>query len=224
MFEINGRELPNVTAINSRKLKKLVAEMRPDLLAPPSKVRNTGRKIFEILLSEFFNSFDEEPEIIKNNTIVVPIMRAADVTAMLALNTDLCEFDMKVGYIWTKRGKKGDSVKVLAHKLPEIVAVNEHILILDTVVASGISSITSLKLLFRKCKFEGMPSATFVCAGTSAQGLILIAEKFPNVNILVAVAGENFTLDDNKYIAFKKGKNKNMQVFGDAGDNSTGVK
>ncbi len=224
MFEIDGKTLPNVTAINSEKLKRLVAKLRPDLKAPPSKVRRTGKKIFEILLPDFFNSFTEKAEIVKNNTIVVPIMRAADVTGMLALTADLCKFDMKVGYIWTKRGKKGKTVEVLACKLPGKVSADEHILVLDMVVASGISSIKALELIFEKCEFESVPSVTFACAGTSVQGLVLMAESFPDVNILVAVADENFTLDGNKYVAFKDGKRKNMQVFGDAGDNATGMK
>ncbi len=224
MLRINGLEFSNVTAINSTELKSLVAKLRPDLKASPSKVRRTGKEIFEILFTRFFNSFSEKPENIKNNTIVVPIMRAADVTAMLALTADLCEFDMKVGYIWAKRGKGGKNVKILCYKLPEEILVHEHVLVLDTVVASGISSIGSLEFLFGKCKFEGVPSVTFACAGTSMEGLKLLAEKFPRVKILAAVADENFTLDGNKYIAFKGGKHKDKQVFGDAGDNATGVK
>lgn len=224
MFKINGIMLPNVTVVNSLELKKLAAKLNPRLKAAPSKIRKTGKKIFEILLPDFFKSFNDKPEIIKNNTIVIPIMRAADVTAMLALTDDLCKFNMKVGYIWTKRGKKGKSVKVLASKLPKKILAHEHVIVLDMVVASGISSIKSLELIFRKCKFEGVPSVTFICAGTSAQGLVLMAEKFPEVNILVAVAGENFTLDGNNYIAFKDGKNKDKQAYGDVGNGSTGIK
>lgn len=135
----------------------------------------------------------------------VPILRAG--TGMLDGVISVIP-NAKIGHIGMYRDEETFKPVDYFFKVPKDIE-NREVLILDPMLATGGSAIDAIELL----KNKGVKKIKFLCIISAPEGLKLVEEKYPDVQIYTASIDER--LNENKYI---------IPGLGDAGDRIFGTK
>ena len=136
---------------------------------------------------------------------VVPILRAGlgMVDGMLALVPNA-----KVGHIGLYRDPETHEPVEYYCKLPTDIA-NRQIFVVDPMLATGGSAAAAIDFI----KERGGKNITFMCLIASPEGIEVLQNAHPDVDIFIAAKDER--LNENKYI---------LPGLGDAGDRLFGTK
>lgn len=188
--------------------------------------KNTGTKEFRELVNEIgmFLCFEamkdaeleactiETPiekintgKINENKYAFVPILRAG--LGMLDGVINVIP-NAKVGHIGMYRNEETFEPVNYFFKVPKDIE-NREVIILDPMLATGGSGIDAIELL----KSKGVKKIKFLCIIAAPEGLKIIEEKHPDVQIYTAHIDDH--LNENKYI---------VPGLGDAGDRIFGTK
>ncbi|TLG73945.1 uracil phosphoribosyltransferase [Culicoidibacter larvae] len=139
------------------------------------------------------------------DVIIVPILRAGlgmvDGIRTLIPNA-------KVGHIGIYRDEETFEAKQYFAKLPEGLD-QAMVLLVDPMLATGVSAVKAIQIL----KDNGAQSIKLVCMVGAPEGVAVIQEAHPDVNIYLAALDEG--LNDANYI---------VPGLGDAGDRLFGTK
>lgn len=139
------------------------------------------------------------------DVIIVPILRAGlgmvDGIRTLIPNA-------KVGHIGIYRDEETFEAKQYFAKLPEGLD-QAMVLLVDPMLATGVSAVKAIQIL----KDNGAKSIKLVCMVGAPEGVAVIQEAHPDVNIYLAALDEG--LNDANYI---------VPGLGDAGDRLFGTK
>ena len=136
---------------------------------------------------------------------LVPILRAG-----LGMTTGIIDLipNIKVGHIGIYRDEKTQEAKEYYFKVPKGIEEGK-VVIVDPMLASGVSAIDAIN----KLKKVGCKDVVLLVLVAAPEGIKIIQNKFPDVQIYVASIDEK--LDKNKYI---------VPGLGDAGDRIFGTK
>lgn len=136
---------------------------------------------------------------------LVPILRAGlgMVDGMLKVMPNV-----RVGHIGMYRDHETLQAVPYFCKLPEDIASRDVVLV-DPMLATGVSSDDAIKTL----KDKGVKSIKFVCIVAAPEGIKVVAEKHPDIEIYCGIVDEK--LNENGYI---------VPGLGDAGDRIFGTK
>jgi len=213
MTEIDVWKIPSVRALNSSTINEAVAKMRPELNLSQGEFYKLWTSVARELFAEIINGN-------RKNIIMVPIMRAAVplVPPEIFLN------GIPVSYAWTKRDEKDHIAKILNWEIPseKIRSVRE-LEIFDPMIASG----TSLEQIFRAMSAKGIKRANVTVGIASPEGLYYLSNLCSDIGIgikfKVGYTGNNLTLNDRRYVIYKKGPFAGQPVAGDVGDRLHGM-
>lgn len=142
---------------------------------------------------------------IKNNLVVVPILRAG--VGMLDAILDLMP-TARVGYVGLYRDPETKQPVEYYHKMAENKD-NPYVVVIDPMLATGGSTVACLDSL----KNKGFKKIKVICILAAPEGLEVVEKAHPDVEIVTASIDEY--LDENKYI---------IPGLGDAGDRLFGTK
>ena len=141
----------------------------------------------------------------EDNYAFVPILRAG--TGMLDGIIQVVP-NAKIGHIGMYRDEETFKPNVYFFKVPKDINRRE-VLILDPMLATGGSGLDAIELL----KEKGVTKIKFLCIIAAPEGIKLIQEKHPDVQIFAATIDEK--LNKSAYI---------VPGLGDAGDRIFGTK
>ena len=141
----------------------------------------------------------------EDNYAFVPILRAG--TGMLDGIIQVVP-NAKIGHIGMYRDEETFKPNVYFFKVPKDINRRE-VLILDPMLATGGSGLDAIELL----KEKGVTKIKFLCIIAAPEGIKLIQEKHPDVQIFAATIDEK--LNEKAYI---------VPGLGDAGDRIFGTK
>ena len=141
----------------------------------------------------------------EDNYAFVPILRAG--TGMLDGIIQVVP-NAKIGHIGMYRDEETFKPNVYFFKVPKDINRRE-VLILDPMLATGGSGLDAIELL----KEKGVSKIKFLCIIAAPEGIKLIQEKHPDVQIFAATIDEK--LNEKAYI---------VPGLGDAGDRIFGTK
>ena len=142
---------------------------------------------------------------LKKQIILVPILRAG--TGMLDGIINVVP-NAKIGHIGMYRDEETFKPNVYFFKVPKDIEKRE-VIILDPMLATGGSAIDAIELL----KEKGVTNLKFLCIIAAPEGIKMIEEKHPDVQIYCAKIDRQ--LNEKAYI---------MPGLGDAGDRIFGTK
>lgn len=130
---------------------------------------------------------------IKNNIVIVPILRAG--LALLPVFLKTFE-SAKVGFIGLKRDEKTFESKLYYKNIPKI-SKNDNVIILDPMLATGGSACEAAEIL----KNSGAKEENMIFAGivAASQGIAKLKKEFPKIKIIIAGYDKNLT--KKKYIS-----------------------
>jgi len=137
--------------------------------------------------------------------VIVPILRAG--LGMVQGIEELIP-EARVGHIGQYRDEETFKAHEYFYKMPD-VSKDSKILVVDPMLATGISAKDSIK----KLKNDGFTDITLVVLVAAPEGIKAIEDEFNDVNIFAASIDEK--LNDSKYI---------IPGLGDAGDRLFGTK
>jgi uracil phosphoribosyltransferase len=129
---------------------------------------------------------------ISGNTVLVPILRSG-----LAMLPVFLKYFPKatVGMVGLMRDEKTAKALQYYEKLPPI-GRNDKVIILDPMVATGGTAVSTLKIL--KDKGIDEQQILFVAIIGVPEGIALVTSKFPGIELVVSVVDKG--LDDNYFI------------------------
>ena len=141
----------------------------------------------------------------KNDIVIVGILRAG-----LGLMQGISELipEARMGHIGIYRDEKTFEAKKYFYKIPN-VKKNSKIILVDPMLATGVSADAAISLL----KKDGFHNIDLVCILGVKEGIDIINQNHPNVNIFLAA--KDPILNGHKYI---------VPGLGDAGDRIFGTK
>ncbi|MCP4216053.1 MAG: uracil phosphoribosyltransferase [bacterium] len=142
---------------------------------------------------------------LKSDIVVIPILRAG--VGMLEGMLSLVP-NARVGFVGLYRDQETKQPISYYEKLPKGLR-DPHFFIIDPMLATGGSIVASIDLL----KEKGYKTIDIICLISSPEGIRLVEESHPDVNIYTGSIDE--CLDENKYI---------VPGLGDAGDRLFGTK
>lgn len=122
--------------------------------------------------------------------VVVPVLRAG--LGMLDAVLDLVPH-ARVGHIGLQRDEMTAVASQYYSKLPSRLD-KSFVLMIDPMLATGGSAVAALQLL----KNAGASAARIVCIVAAPEGIAMVEEHFPNVQIFTPVVDER--LNEHKYI------------------------
>ena len=137
--------------------------------------------------------------------VIVPILRAG--LGMVQGIESLIP-QARIGHIGMYRDEETFKAVPYFYKMPE-VSKDSEIIIVDPMLASGVSAIDAIKEL----KDDGFKNIRLVCLVGAPEGIKAIEAEYPNIDIYLASLDEK--LNENKYI---------IPGLGDAGDRLFGTK
>lgn len=114
----------------------------------------------------------------------------------------------KIGHIGVYRDPQTHESVMYYSKLPEDIA-ERHAIIIDPMLATGVSAKTAIKEL----KEKGVTNIKFMCIIACPEGINAVSSEYPDVDIYFVVMDDG--LNDKKYI---------VPGLGDAGDRLFGTK
>ena len=141
----------------------------------------------------------------ENNYAFVPILRAG--TGMLDGIISVMP-NAKIGHIGMYRNEETFKPTVYFFKVPKDID-NREVLIIDPMLATGGSALDAIELL----KEKGVKKIKFLCIIAAPEGIKVVEEKYPDVQIYAASIDEK--LNEKAYI---------VPGLGDAGDRIFGTK
>jgi uracil phosphoribosyltransferase len=167
----------------------------------PEEFRSLARKIVTFLLYEATANLPLQPTtvqtplqvspaaIVASEVVVIPVLRAG--LGLLAPVLDLLPH-VSVGYLGLERDHQTAVARIYYQKLPHL---NGKIpLLLDPMLATGGSAAKALDLI----KAAGGRSPRMVCVVAAPEGVRLLAEQHPEVDIYAATLDEG--LNDRFFI------------------------
>jgi uracil phosphoribosyltransferase len=124
--------------------------------------------------------------------VLVPILRSG-----LALLPAFVEFfpNAGIGCVGLRRDEKTAIATLYYNNIPKL-AGNEHIIMLDPMIATGGSSCATLEILIKKGVAQR--SILFVAIIASQQGLDVVKKSFPGITVIVAAVDHE--LNPQKFI------------------------
>lgn len=141
---------------------------------------------------------------LNKDVTLVPILRAG-----LGMIDGILELlpDARVGHIGVYRDKKTLLPVEYYLKLPENVK-ETFVILVDPMLATGGSAVAAIEIL----KKRGIEDLNFLCLVAAPEGVKMVHERFPEVNIFTAALDRQ--LNDHGYI---------LPGLGDAGDRLYGT-
>ena len=217
IIELNN--LPNVEILNSPVINNAVPLMRPEYGANQEKFQ----KIWMNVAKELFKPMLKKANKNGKRTIIMPVMRAAVPIIPEKVNRS----GIPISYVWTKRNKK-HVAKILTGNFPRVIPDGWEIELFDPAIASGTSLQHIIDILLGKngkkiCKWQGEPVIRVTSGVASKDGLLYLANLFPEVEFTIGRSGNDMGLDGNKYVMYTEGPYINELVAGDVGDRLTGM-
>jgi uracil phosphoribosyltransferase len=211
MDEINVWKIPNVKAINSSTINRAVARMRPELNFSQGEFYKLWIGVTRELFKETING---------NRKNIVPIMRAA---APL-IPPEIFMYGIPVSYAWTKRDEESHIAKILNWEFPNReIRSGRELEIFDPIIASG----TSLEQIFRAMRSQNIVRTDVTAGIASPEGLYYLANLCNEIGLeakfTVGYTGNNLTLNDRKYVVYKREPFAGQPVTGDVGDRIHGT-
>lgn len=201
---------------NHPLIKDKLTRMRK-ISTESTKFRDNLKEITQLMAYEVTKSFDltdieiETPITktkgykLKDKIVLIPILRAG--LGMVDGLKDLMP-TASIGHIGIYRDEETSLPKQYYCKMPKSLT-NGNAIILDPMLATGGSASEAIKII----KTYNPKSITFICLVAAPEGLKLIEEQHPDVNIYVASKDEK--LNEKYYI---------VPGLGDAGDRIFGTK
>lgn len=137
--------------------------------------------------------------------VVIPILRAG-----LGMVQGILELvpNARVGHVGVYRNEETFVAHEYFYKIPA-VEKDSYMIVVDPMLATGTSALDTIK----KLKADGFTNIQLVCLVAVQEGIGLIQEHFPDINIFIASQDEK--LNEKKYI---------IPGLGDAGDRIFGTK
>src|SRR5438270_13451991 len=160
-----------------------------DKRTPPDEFRSLSRKVISLLLYEATADLPvhqdrvetplgpAEVEIVEKEVVAVPVLRAG-----LGLLGPVLELlpKVSVGYIGLERDEETAVARIYYNKLPPLEGKIP--LLLDPMLATGGSAAQALDLI----KEAGGRDTRTVCVVAAAEGVQVLAERHPEVDIYAA--------------------------------------
>jgi uracil phosphoribosyltransferase len=176
-------------------------ELRDVRTAPP-EFRRAATRISLLLAAEALRSVDTvittvttplgpaEGRVVRTDIVVVPVLRAglSMVDAVLQLAPSA-----RVGHIGLQRDEETAVASRYYSKLPPDIG-DSHVLMVDPMLATGGSSAAAIDLV----KAAGARSIALVCVISAPEGIALVQEKHPDVDIYTPVVDRE--LNAHKFI------------------------
>lgn len=154
--------------------------------------RKASEKLGFILASEVSQYLEKQNSSIKNNIVLIPILRSGIAFLVPFLNV----FEKaRVGFVGLQRDEKTAIAKLYYDKIPPI-SQDDDVILLDPMIATGGSAIDALEILKKKGARE--EKIIFVSIIGSIEGLELVQTKFPKIKIIVPAIDKK--LDSKKFI------------------------
>lgn len=211
MLEIDSEKFPNVTHISDSEINKAVHLMRPGLNISIAEFRRQWEIVYQKLLPAYFDNLKGD----KGNVGLVVVLRAAN-AGFLAMKDNLLEYGMSVFLVWTFRNEISIQAEMLRCNLPQEAPRDMPILLLDSMCATGTSSIMTIEEL----KKRGFRDITCIFGVASKDGLKVLRDSHPDVKIIVGFTGPNIGLNSKGYVIYL---DSGEPVVDDAGDRWMGI-
>ena len=185
-------------------MKQTLLTILRDKNIDTSQFRKASNKLAFILAGEVGSHLEKEKtkittpmgqaegQKIKNDVIIIPILRAA-----LSILPPFLRFfeEAKVGFLGLKRDEKTAIANIYYKNLPEISS-NDDIIILDPMIATGGSGTQAIQILKENgAKEEKIIFTAVICA---TEGILKIKKAFPKVKIICVQ--EDNELNKEKFI------------------------
>jgi uracil phosphoribosyltransferase len=172
-----------------------------DRMTDPEQFRVLARNVITLLLYEATADLAVKPGkvttplreadalMIEREVVAIPVLRAG-----LGLLPPVLELlpRVSVGYIGLERDEKTAVARIYYNKLPKLEGKVP--LLLDPMLATGGSAAQALDLI----KQAGGEDARFVCVVAAPEGVRVVQERHPEVQIFTAALDEG--LNDRAYI------------------------
>ena len=186
--------------INHPVAQDILCDLR-DKSTTPAAYRNLCKRIGGLLLAHALENLETKEKtietpicpctarVIKNKIVFIPVLRAG-----LALLEPALTFvpDACVGYFGLQRNEETALPEFYYQKLPDMT--DAEVFILDPMLATGGSSAYVIEYLL-KLPIKSVTMVSVVCA---PEGVKLLQERFPTVNIYTTALDEK--LNDKKFI------------------------
>ncbi len=173
-----------------------------DARTDPDTFRRLANRISVLLVSEALASLPTRPDVVRTplgdaggrrlaqNVVVVPVLRAG--LGMLDAVLELVP-GARVGHIGLQRDESTAVASQYYAKFPPDLP-DSHVIVIDPMLATGGSAVVALDRL----KAAGATRIQMVCIVAAPEGVALVGERHPDVDIFTPVIDER--LNDRKFI------------------------
>lgn len=180
--------------------------------------RKNLNEIASLMVYEILRDYQTAPKVVTTPTgaeakgktfakdiVIVPILRAG---LGMVQGIEALVPQARVGHIGMYRDEKTYEAMSYFYKMPNVPKDSE-ILIVDPMLATGVSAIDAIKEL----KSDGFTNIKLICLVAAPEGVKIVEKTYPDVNIYLAALDQK--LNEKKYI---------IPGLGDAGDRLFGTK